>query len=141
MIFLPDVNIWLALAFQQHEHHSIAMQWFENVAEEDCSFCRMTQQGFLRLATNPKAFRDATVSLVHAWRMYDDLLADPRVVFSEEPDDLEEFWRQYTRRRSFSPKIWNDAYLAAFNRAAGYELVTMDQGLKQYRGLKCTVLE
>jgi predicted nucleic acid-binding protein len=59
MISLPDVNVWLALAFDEHEHHSAAEDWFEDVGEAACSFCRLSQQGFLRLATNPKAFKSA----------------------------------------------------------------------------------
>ena len=139
MISLPDVNVWLALAFEEHEHHSAADDWFQHVADGACSFCRLTQQGFLRLATNPKAFHNA-VSLVRAWRMYDSFLADSRVISSDEPEELEKFWREYTRRRSFSPKVWNDAYLAAFARASHFEVVTFDQGFRQYKGLKCTIL-
>lgn len=140
MIFLPDVNVWLALAFEKHEHHAAATEWFEETAPDSCSFCRLTQLGFLRLATNPKAFREATATLVQAWRMYDAFVADPRVICADEPDELEVFWREYTRRRAFSPKVWNDAYLAAFARAAGFEVVSFDQGFKQYRKLKRTIL-
>jgi toxin-antitoxin system PIN domain toxin len=136
---LPDINVWLALAFTSHKHHDAALEWFENRDSGDCAFCRLTQQGFLRLATTPYA-SEKPLTLIQAWRAYDDLFHDPRVVFSEEPDDLEIFWREYTRRRSFSPKVWNDAYLAAFARAAGFERVSFDQGFKQYRYLKHTIL-
>jgi toxin-antitoxin system PIN domain toxin len=137
---LPDINVWLALAFADHEHNTSASKWFENRSRGDCAFCRLTQLGFLRLATTPQATAGRPLSLIAAWRAYDDLFHDPRVVFSEEPDDLETFWRDYTRRRSYSPKVWNDAYLAAFARAAGFELVTFDHGLKQYRNLKHSIL-
>jgi hypothetical protein len=56
MIYLADVNLWLALAFESHVHHASAAAWFRGLASTDsCAFCRMTQQGFLRLSTNPKA--------------------------------------------------------------------------------------
>lgn len=139
-MYLPDINVWLALVFTDHEHHRSALEWFENCAVGDCAFCRLTQQGFLRLATTPQATDGTPLTLIGAWQAYDDLFHDPRVVFSEEPDDLEMFWREYTRRRSFSPKVWNDAYLAAFARAAGFELASFDQGFKQYRNLKHTIL-
>jgi predicted nucleic acid-binding protein len=54
-MFLPDINLWLALAFESHVHHAAAKGWFEGLTSERCSFCRLTQQGFLRLVTNPKA--------------------------------------------------------------------------------------
>ena len=80
------------------------------------------------------------MTLIKAWALYDELFRDPRVVFSEEPANLETLWRDYTRRRSFSPKVWNDAYLAAFARAASFELVTLDKGFSQYKNLQCIIL-
>ncbi|HEY4263448.1 MAG TPA: TA system VapC family ribonuclease toxin, partial [Schlesneria sp.] len=115
-MILPDVNFWLALAFESHFHHRVAKEWFERLAD-GCSFCRLTQQGFLRLATNTKAFGDDAVSMSAAWGLYDTFLSDPGVSFIEEPPGLEVVWREYTDRTSFSTKIWNDAYLAAFARA------------------------
>ena len=115
-MFLPDVNLWLALAFESHFHHKAAKEWFD-ARSDGCSFCRLTQQGFLRLATNPKAFGDEAVSITDAWGLYDTLLNDPGVSFIEEPLGLELIWREYTERQSFSPQVWNDAFLAAFARA------------------------
>jgi toxin-antitoxin system PIN domain toxin len=137
---LPDINFWLALAFASHKHHASASEWFKSVQTGDCAFCRLTQQGFLRLATTPKVVAEKPLTLVKAWQAYDDLFADPRVVYAEEPADLEPHWRGFTQRRSFSPKVWNDAYLAAFAKSADFDLVTFDKGLAQYKGVKCTVL-
>src|SRR5262249_13821708 len=100
----------------------------------------LTQQGFLRLATNPKAIEAEAVTLADAWRMYDAMLADPRISFTGEPEGIESLWRGYTQHQSFSPKVWNDAFLAAFAQAAGYELVTFDRGFSQYKQVKCTIL-
>jgi uncharacterized protein len=94
----------------------------------------------LRLATNPQALGEQAVSLLRAWQIYDALLADPRVIFVAEPASLETYWRVYTRRRTFSDKVWSDAYLAAFARAADFELVSLDQGFRQYRNLKHAIL-
>jgi toxin-antitoxin system PIN domain toxin len=128
-MFLPDINLWLALAFQSHVHHAVAKDWFEGLTSERCSFCRLTQQGFLRLATNPKAFGTEAVTLAEAWLMYDALLGDPRVSFADEPHGVETLWRGYTQHQSFSPNLWSDAYLAAFARAADYELITFNKML------------
>ena len=49
---LPDINVWLALTFDSHIHHAAAKAWFDPLSDEVCYFCRLTQQGFLRLATN-----------------------------------------------------------------------------------------
>ncbi len=36
-MFLLDVNVWIALAFATHVHHTAAKVWFES-ARTDCSF-------------------------------------------------------------------------------------------------------
>jgi uncharacterized protein len=140
MIFLPDVNLWLALAFESHTHHPSAKAWFDGLVDDTCMFCRMTQQGFLRLATNPRAFGQEAITLAEAWQTYDAFIADPRVFLAAEPPGIEPFWRDYTDRRTFSPKVWNDGYLAAFARAADFRVVTFDQGFAQYADLACTIL-
>jgi toxin-antitoxin system PIN domain toxin len=141
MMFLPDVNVWLALAFASHVHHNVAKNWFDGLPTDVCSFCRMTQQGFLRLATNPRVVKADAVTLPQAWGMYDAFLADPRVAFSNEPPGVERLWRGYTQSQTFTPNVWNDAFLAAFAEAAGYELVTFDKGFTRYANLRCTILQ
>ncbi|MGH9551714.1 MAG: TA system VapC family ribonuclease toxin [Terriglobales bacterium] len=138
-MFLPDINVWLALAFDSHVHHSAARAWF-NSAGQISYFCRMTQQGLLRLATNPKGLGPEAVSLKEAWNLYDAIIADPMVTYADEPSSVEPIWRAYTQRESFTPKVWSDAYLAAFARAALLEVVTFDNGFRRYSGTKCTIL-
>ncbi len=43
-------------------------------------------------------------------------------------------------RDTASPKIWMDAYLAAFALAGGYQMVTTDAAFKQFRGLDLLLL-
>jgi uncharacterized protein len=139
-MFLPDVNVWLALTFDSHVHHVQAKHWFDGLSDRRCAFCRLTQQGFLRLITNPKAFAQDAVTMDRAWELYDALLGDERVIYSDEPAEIEPAWRQLTRGQSFSPKVWNDAYLAAFAKAADLEIATCDKGFKQYLDLRVQFL-
>lgn len=137
---LPDINVWLALTFSAHPYHGSALKWFDQALSRSCSFCRMTQQGFLRLASNPKAFKSDALSLFGAWEAYDILLGDERVRFEAEPPNVEEDWRALTSDGSFSVKIWNDAFLAAFARRTGLQLVSFDQGFRKYPGLRLKLL-
>lgn len=138
---LPDVNVWLALTFDSHVHHPAAKTWFDGLPSSAvCFFCRLTQLGFLRLATNRSVFGKHAVTLPEAWQKYDTFMSDPRVAFAEEPADLENHWRSFTQRRTFSPQVWNDAYLAAFALAGTLELVTFDKALTQYANVSCIVL-
>ena len=59
-MLLPDVNVWLALVFDFHFHHRAAKTWYE-ASSESCFFCRWTQQGFLRLATNATVFQQEAI--------------------------------------------------------------------------------
>jgi uncharacterized protein len=52
MIFLPDVNIWIALTSNRHVHHSEANEWLQGIEGDEIAFCRVSELGFLRLLTN-----------------------------------------------------------------------------------------
>ena len=136
---MPDINVWVAMTFDSHPHHLPAKSWFDAVAS-GMSFCRMTQQGFLRLASNPKVAGKHALSLTQAWQKYDSYLCDPRIGFAPEPAGIDPQWRVFSQGSTFSPNVWNDAYLAAFSVAGGYELVTFDKGFVRYPGLPHTLL-
>jgi predicted nucleic acid-binding protein len=97
MLF-PDINVWLALVFRFHFHHSRAVAWYE-ASGASCCFCRFTQQGFLRLATDPAALKDEAVSLQEAWGLYDAIMGDARVGFADEPEGIEAQWRAHRRQK------------------------------------------
>ena len=136
---LPDINLWLALVFEAHVHHPAAVRWFESLEPEGAVFCRFTQQGFLRLATNAKVFDSDALTLEGAWSAYDTLLGDERVAFVVEPPGLEIAWREHTASQSYSHRVWSDAYLAAFSRTAGLELVSFDKGFHRYASARLRV--
>ena len=133
--------MWLALVFSGHEHHATALEWFDELESGSCGFCRMSQQGFLRLASNPKAMRSDALTLPETWSVYDALLSDPKVTFVNEAPGVEAAWRALTGDENFSVKIWNDAFLAAFAKTAGLKMVTFDRGFKRYPGLTLLVLK
>jgi len=89
-MLLPDVNVWLAFAFDGHIHHRPARQWFESLSDEVFFFSRMTQQGFLRLASNPSVFNNDSLTLTEARQKYDILLTDTRVSYADEPMGIEQ---------------------------------------------------
>ena len=127
-MFLPDINFWLALAFEAHAHHKSSNKWFSTVDENCCFFCRLTQMGFLRLSTNHAVFGEETVTMSRAWEVYDLIITDPRIMFMNEPSGVEYLWRDYTNMKKFSPKIWNDSYLSAFAKTADLSIITFDIG-------------
>jgi predicted nucleic acid-binding protein len=59
---------------------------------------------------------------------------------TEEPGGLEPRWKELARRDDASPKLWTDAYLAAFALAAGCRMVTTDADYRQFAGLDLLLL-
>jgi hypothetical protein len=91
MRLLADVNVWVALAISRHIHHSDAVGWFDSLSDRDSVyFCRVTQQGFLRLVTTTAALGTDAVSNDLAWDGYLRLRRDPRIHWIEEPEGLDE---------------------------------------------------
>jgi toxin-antitoxin system PIN domain toxin len=140
MATLCDVNCLLAFCYDRHVHHSAAITWLESQNELSVVICRNTQLGLLRLLTNASIMGKDVCIMKQAWTIYDTLMGDERFDFSTEPMDLEQHLRRFTTGERVSPKLWLDAYLAAFARAAKYHLVTFDGGFQQYEGLHLTLL-
>ncbi|MGA8028107.1 MAG: TA system VapC family ribonuclease toxin [Bryobacteraceae bacterium] len=127
-IFLPDVNVWLALASRRHSHALTCGAWLNSI-DSEVVFCRVTQMGLLRLLTHESVMGSDVLSCREAWRVYRTILTDERIQFAPEPFTLEQEWRKVTMHERPAPKIWTDAYLIAFARAAGMQLVTLDRGV------------
>jgi uncharacterized protein len=74
--------------------------------------------------------------------VYAGLRSDRRVDWADEPGaaGVESRWRALAAGDAASPKLWMDAYLAAFALAGGHRLVTTDTGFRQFRGLDAIVL-
>jgi toxin-antitoxin system PIN domain toxin len=128
-IFL-DVNVWLALNHEVHAHHATATKWFESLDDEVILvFCRQTQMSFFRLMTTEAVLGREVITQRQCWEIYDRWIYGGKAVLAVEPAGLEAALRQRTSGESSSPKIWADAYLAAFATAAGITLVTYDRAL------------
>ena len=51
---LPDLKVWLALAWLDHSHHHQALHYWEQQAAEQVLFCTVTALGLVRLVCQPK---------------------------------------------------------------------------------------
>jgi uncharacterized protein len=131
--FCPDINVWIALAYRGHQHHTSANSWFATLDDETAYFCRLTQLGFLRLLTLSQVMHEDIQSQKQAWLTYDKLMESDNVAFLTEPDNaqLEFRLRQLSSNTLTSAKQWPDAYIAAFAKTSGLTLVTFDRALSQ----------
>jgi toxin-antitoxin system PIN domain toxin len=141
---LFDANVWVALAFDTHPHHTRAVEAFRSTTPaRPAVFCRSTQQSFLRLASTPAVLRlcNATgLTNQDALVMLAGFMASPSIAYRDEPPGTVPLWHRLAGLPSASPHVWMDAYLAAFAIAGGLELVTFDKTFSQFAGLTPTIL-
>ena len=138
----PDVNVWLGLTHSRHVHYGTAREWFLSLGEDALFFCRFTQLGLLRLLTNQQVMGAEVMTQRMAWRTYRRWFEDDRVEFHREPEsaEFERLFEAFSSQPHPSPKLWADAYLAAFARAAGLTLVTFDRALQRMGGVSVYTL-
>lgn len=142
---LCDGNVWLALALSAHAHHGAARDWLGSIDEAaTVLFCRATQQTLLRLLTHASVlapYGNPPLTNDEAWAAYEAFLADDRIVLrADEPPALESRWKEFALGGAASPKVWMDAYLAAFAVSGAHRLVTTDTAFEQFEGLDLLVL-
>jgi len=125
---LVEVGVWLAAVWGRHVHHPVTADWFGNESD-DILFCRVTQMGLLRLLSNPVLMGDDAIDRSQAWRTFDQLRADERVLWADEPAELDAVWRAISARADKSHQLWTDDYLAAFAQASDATLVSLDRAM------------
>lgn len=121
---LLDTNVLLALAWPNHQHHSVAHMWFLRESKHGWATCAFTQLGFIRLSSN-SAYTPNAVPPAEAATLLEQLVAHAKHVFWKSP-------------AACSPIIYahalghqqvNDAWLVETARQAGGRLVTLDTRL------------
>jgi uncharacterized protein len=142
-MYLPDTNVWFAQAVREHPHHEAAEAWYGSCAKATVAYCRATQHAYIRLLTTQGVMQGydlPAMTNAAAWQMHESKLADVRVVWADEPAGVEAKWKEYALRSTASPKLWMDAYLAAFAMEGKHQLVTFDRAFRQFKGLDVLVL-
>jgi uncharacterized protein len=74
---------------------------------------------------------DDVLTRSEAWRIVDQLWSDNRILWADEPAQLEAVFRAISARNDCSHKLWTDDYLAAFAQASGASLATLDTKLRE----------
>ena len=129
---LLDVNVWVALAHEDHAHHALAKRYWENSATETIAFCRLTMLGFFRIITNGAAMSGQPFNAPEAWELYRSFLAAPNVTLVHEPARFEQRLAEMSDKKSFPSARWTDCALAAWALATGCRIVSFDKGFSQF---------
>lgn len=144
--YLFDTSAWLAATFERHPSHSIARQALQQTTPaQPAVFCRATHISFLRLlstAVLAKTYGVPPLSNRDALAVLNALQALPQAAIREEAPGVFALWCQLAGADTASPKVWMDAYLAAFAIAGGLTLVSLDRDFKNFvaQGLDLVML-
>jgi len=120
---LLDVNLLMALLWENHEHHTQARSWFKGVSA--FATCPVVQLGFARVSSHPLLGYGLTPEL--AFGVLRQFIADPRHEFI--PDDLSCTDRVVRTELMTGANQITDRYLVALARQHGLSLATLDQPL------------
>jgi uncharacterized protein len=136
-LFIPDLNVWVALSDGGHSHNAGAWTWMNHLpSDARLIFSRYTQIGLLRLLTNTAVMGGQTLTLREAWEVYDRWLEDRRVEFYPEPRGLDAAFRWATEpfAAKQASKWVGDCWLLAFAKDIQATLVTFDRALHKFAG-------
>lgn len=123
MTYLLDVNVLMALLWENHEHHARTRAWFGSITS--FATCPVSQLGFARVSSHPLLGYGLTPE--DAFGVLRRLLADPRHRFI--PDDLSCGDRVVRTELMTGPNQVTDRYLVALARQHDCVLATLDEPL------------
>jgi uncharacterized protein len=141
---LPDINVWLALAVQEHPHHAAAKNYWDEtlldmhstpgVAPQKIYFCRTTMLGLVRLLCQPKVVGKGALTLPAAWGVYQGFRALGVIDLLAEPAQCDTHLQaMLTAQAALPARLWTDAYLAALAQSSGARLVTFDRDFERFK--------
>jgi uncharacterized protein len=121
---LLDVNALVALAWDSHVHHARMRAWFAENSSDGWATCPLTESGFVRVSSNPKALpvaigiveARAVLSVLRALNAHRFLNDDVSLCDSDVPT--------ITGHQQVT-----DAHLLTLARRRGVRLVTFDSGI------------
>lgn len=123
---LLDVNVLLSLLDRDHVDHLRARQWIEREQQHGWASCAITQNGFVRIVSQPRYPQPLTpAEAVHRLG-----LATAHPSHESWPCDLSLLDPAHVdRERLLSPRQVTDVYLLALAAHHGGRFVTFDRGV------------
>lgn len=128
---LLDTNVLLALAWPNHQHHSVAHAWFKKGSRHGWATCAFTQLGFIRLSSNP-AFTSDAVSPREAACLLQQWVKIESHHFWKSPGAADEMIYEH----ALGHQQVNDAWLVEVARMNKGKLVTLDSRILAHAGNK-----
>lgn len=144
---LPDINVWLALAVEEHPHHAAARDYWAGASAAAVParvpgiwFCRVTMLGLVRLLCQPKVVGEGALALDQAFALYGRFRALPQVGLLADAEGCEARLQALVSAAPLPARLWTDAYLAAMAQSAGLRLVSFDADFRRFGDDHCLLL-
>ena len=123
---LFDVNVLIALLHPEHAHHGAAHQWWSANRAHGWASCPLTQNGFVRIVSQPKY--PQPISVAHALEVLAEETAGTDHMFWADDISLTDA-KRFAHERIFGPKQLTDIYLLGLAVENGGRLVTFDRSI------------
>lgn len=121
---LLDVNLLLALAWPNHQHHALAHDWFRRESRHGWATCALTQLAFVRLSSNP-AYTPAPATPIQAAELLRKLAGHAAHHYWKSLPELHPAMLAHV----LGHQQVQDAYLVRLAGRHGGRLVTFDRRL------------
>ena len=130
--YLLDVNVLIALLWEDHESHARVQSWFRRTGAKSFATCALTQAGFVRIVSNPRfspaavTVREAKEMLTIVGRLEGHAFWPMNIGFPEASAPF--------AHKLFGHRQVSDAYLLGLAIKEKGSLATLDHGLVALAG-------
>ena len=134
---IVDLNVLLHVVNKDAAHHERLFEWWRQAldGDESVGLPWIVVLGFLRLATNPRAF-PRPLEPHAAVRVIDDWLELANVSLLREKDEHWKTLRTIVSHTGTAGNLMTDANLAAFALTHDSVLVSCDHDFRRFKGLR-----
>jgi uncharacterized protein len=130
--FLLDVNVLIALVFEDHVAHRAVKRWFQQSGARHWATCPLTEAGFVRIVSNPR-FSEPPLHLDEALAMLDRVTHLPGHSFWPMEVAFLDAVGPFTERL-FGHQQVSDAYLLGMAIRKKGRLVILDRAIEALAG-------
>jgi toxin-antitoxin system PIN domain toxin len=125
-VYLLDVNVLIALAWDDHVHHALAHAWFGQSSNAGFATCNVTQSGFVRVSLNPKTV-NCQLGISEIFAQLESFTKHPNHKFWEDGALQTEspIWQKVTGHNQVT-----DTNLVLIAHRHGGKLVTLDGAIQ-----------
>lgn len=134
--YLLDVNVLIAIQWEQHEAHKVVFDWFNHTGAGSFTTCALTQISWMRMMMNP-SFPGHKASAPEAWQALKNLTQLKGHGFLASVPGYADATAPFARK-IFGHLQITDAYLLGLAIHEKNVLVTRDKGILHLAGSEFT---